>query len=41
MGDHLQRLKEELDLMSEDQPVITVSRRDLVKLIAEAEASRK
>lgn len=40
MNDHLSRLKEELELMSENQPTVTVSRRDIELLIAEIDKHR-
>ncbi|MBH0159099.1 hypothetical protein IHV10_22270 [Fictibacillus sp. 5RED26] len=41
MEKHLERLKEELDMFSDEHPTITVSRKDLVQLIEQIERLKK
>ncbi|MCP3026641.1 hypothetical protein [Halobacillus sp. A5] len=41
MKDHLERLKEEVDQFSDEQLMITVSQKDLIKLMKECERHRK
>lgn len=41
MNDYLERLKEEMELFSEEQATITVSRKDLDRLVKEVERWRE